>query len=98
MLFSTCPARDISKLLFIMPTVINEIEATAGSWSEPLGLRKGSRETVADLGRVHRIWPDGQGDGMGTVCIGTRGLYCKLSYLILLLPEFSQIMSCILDK
>lgn len=51
MLFSTCPARDISKLLFIMPTVINEIEATAGSHgSEPWGLRKGSRETVADLG------------------------------------------------
>ena len=79
--------------------MVNEIEATAGSHgSEPWGIRKGSRENVTDLGWVHRIWPDGQGDEMGTICTGTRGLYSKLSYLILLLPEFSQIMSCILGK
>lgn len=57
-------------------------------------LEKMSSEVV----QVYSSWLDGQGAGMSNTGTGTRGLDLMCSYLILVLPEFSQIMLCILGK
>lgn len=51
-----------------------------------------------ELVQVYKSWPDGQDAGMSSICTGTRGLALILSYLILVLPEFSQIAFGILGK
>lgn len=63
-----------------------------------MGSGRALKKMSPELLQVYMSWPDGQDAGMSSSCTGTRGLDPILSYLILVLPEFSQIVCYILGK